>query len=81
MPGEDDVVAVPTWTFGLRIAQIFPAIIVLGLNGFGVSFYSYNVLIFSIVNVCPTRTYHASFSHIAHSPLLDASSNNVFSSF
>lgn len=51
MSGEADVVAVPTWTFGLRIAQIFPAIIVLGLNGFGVSFYVFDDFIFSIVNV------------------------------
>lgn len=50
MNSAEDVVAVPAWTFPLRIAQIFPAIIVLGLNAFGVSYYSYNVLIFSIIN-------------------------------
>jgi hypothetical protein len=42
------IVAVPRWFLGLRIAQIIIAIIVLGLNVYGVVYISYKVFAYTI---------------------------------
>lgn len=45
------VLNVPRWTLGLHIAQIALAIIILGLNAYGVHWIAYNWLVYSMV-VC-----------------------------
>ncbi|OCL09135.1 hypothetical protein AOQ84DRAFT_439173 [Glonium stellatum] len=51
MESQSHVVAVPRWTLGLHIIQLLFAVIILGLSAYGISFISYNVLIYSLV-VC-----------------------------
>ena len=51
MEPQPHIVAVPRWTLGLHIAQLVLAIIILGLNAYGISFNPYNDLIYSLVVV------------------------------
>ena len=51
MEPQPHIVAVPRWTLGLHIAQLFLAVIILGLDAYGISFIAYNVLIYSLVVV------------------------------
>lgn len=46
------VLAVPKWTVIVHGAQMLLAVIILGLDAYGIRWIAYNALIFSLVAVC-----------------------------
>lgn len=41
----------PRWILGVHVTQIVFAVVILGLDSYGIRWFSYNALIFSLVAV------------------------------
>ncbi|KAF2815537.1 uncharacterized protein BDZ99DRAFT_198134 [Mytilinidion resinicola] len=51
MDSREHIIAVPKWTLALRIVSLVLAVIILGLNAYGIRWWAFDKLIFSLV-VC-----------------------------
>jgi hypothetical protein len=69
----DNVLSVPRWTVIIHGVQAVFAIIILGLDAYGIRWIAYNALIFSLVAVCRSLRNSRERSILTCPGYLDAS--------
>lgn len=59
--GQEHLLPLPRWTIIVHSVQILVAVLILGLDAYGIKYIPYNALIFSLVTV---RMYFSSSTEI-----------------